>query len=90
MPVNLPSLLRPAPHALDAHDVLASFLRLARGKWGERMPLEPVRFTRDVLTVRCPSPLWRTELLFSAGDLRDALLRDLPLLTLRRISAVLV
>lgn len=89
MATKLQSLLRPVRRALEPHDVLAAFSSAARARWGERMPLEPVRYTRGVLTVRCPSPLWRTELTFTAevlvGQLRHALDGEHP----RRVAAAL-
>ncbi len=89
MATKLQSLLTPVPRHLDAQDVRAAFRRIAEARWGERMPLDPVRYARGVLTVRCPSPLWRTELLYSTEDVKDELARALPTLSLRRVSVVL-
>lgn len=74
---------------LEAQDVRAAFLRVARERWGNPMPLEVGRVYSGLLTVRCPDPLWRTEVLYSAEDLRAAIERQLPGLRLRRVSAVL-
>lgn len=81
----LPSFSR----AIEAHDVRAAFLRVARQRWGDQMPLEPARYARGMLTVRCPSPLWRTEVLYSTETIKEELSAELPQLFLRHISAVL-
>jgi len=87
---KLQTLLRSLPRNLEQEDILASFLRIARARWGERSALEPVHFSRGALTVRCPSPLWRTEITFHAEDVKEALLHELPGVTLQRVSGVLI
>lgn len=89
MATKLQKLLQPVPRALEPQDVFAAFQRAARQRWGERVPLEPVRVVRGVLTVTCPSPLWRTELLFTAHAVLTGLHHELPGSPVRRISAVL-
>lgn len=74
---------------LEQADVLAAFLRVARRRWGKDMPLHAVRFSRGTLTVRCPSPLWRSEVLFTVEELKDVLRDELPQISLSRISGVL-
>lgn len=78
------------PRGVESADVRAAFMRISRARWGDHMPLEPLRISRGTLTVRCPSPLWRTEMLFNAEDLQGSLLEELPGTSLTRISAVLV
>lgn len=89
MVTTLRSLLNAPRQSVEAQDVLAAFLRAARDRWGELVPLEPARYARGVLTIRCPSPLWRAEVVFQETGLKGVLLRELPGIYLRRISAVL-
>lgn len=89
MATKLAAALPLFPRAIEAHDVCAAFLRVARQRWGSQMPLEPARYARGVLTVRCPSPLWRTEVLYSTETIKEELAAELPQLSLRHVSAVL-
>lgn len=89
MATKLQRLLSRRVREPEAHDVFAAFTRLAGAMWGLRVPLEPRRFARGVLTVSCPSPLWRFELASHEEELRSQLQETLPTLSLRRIRAVL-
>ncbi|TSC72298.1 MAG: hypothetical protein G01um101438_616 [Parcubacteria group bacterium Gr01-1014_38] len=90
MAIKLQHLLQTPSRDTEPHDVYAAFTRLARVRWGQRAPLEPQQFTRGVLTVSCPSPLWRAEILSLGEELRSALQEALPTLSLRRIRAILL
>ncbi len=90
MVTKLQSLLRPVRRGLEPQDVVAAFLVAARARWGDRMPLDPARYARGVLTVRCPSALWRTELAFAARALAAELQRSLDSEHPRRLAAVLM
>ena len=89
MTTRLQSLLHRSARAIEPADIFAAFRRIARQQWGSVVPYEPVRYGRGVLTVRCSSPLWRTELLYNTEWMVGALLRDLPLLTLHRVTVLL-
>lgn len=89
MTTKLRALLSHRHAVVETQDVTAGFLRAARERWGDAMPLQPVRYTRGVLTVRCPSPVWRAELLGALRALEHDLTRELPQLSLQRISPVL-
>lgn len=89
MVTKLQHVLRRPRHQVEAHDVSAAFLRRARERFGERMPLAPVGVVRGALRVSCPSPLWRLELLYSADALLTALHRDLSEVALRRMTPIL-
>lgn len=89
MATKLQHLLRIPTHGTEPQDVTAAFTRLARTHWGASVPLEPRRFSRGVLMVACPSPLWKTELLFQEEILRQSLQETFPALSLRWIRAVL-
>lgn len=87
---KLSTLFSPTPHPIEAQDVLAAFRRCVGRFWGERVPVEPVRWSRHVLTVACASTLWRTEVLYHTENLKEELLRELPTTLLRRIAVLLV
>lgn len=89
MTTRLQSLLHHSARAIEPADVFAAFRRIARQRWGSVVPYEPVRYGRGVLTVRCSSPLWRTELLYSTDWVKETLLHDLPVLTLNRVTVLL-
>jgi len=91
MATKLQHLLHTSPRDVEPHDVYAAFTRLAKARWGDRAPFESQQFTHGVLTVFCPSPLWRAELLFQGEELRSALQEALPtIFPLRRIRALLL
>lgn len=91
MAEKLRVLFTKIPRGLEQADVFAVFLRVARARWGDYMPLEPIRFSHGTLTIRCPSPLWRVEVLFHANteDFKKNLLHKLPKLSLQRVSGIL-
>ncbi len=90
MAKRLSALLRAVSKPrLEAQDLRAAFLRVAKEWWGDLIPLEVGRVSFGLLTVRCPDPLWRTEVLYRAEDLRVAIERQLPGLRLRRVAAML-
>lgn len=89
MATKLHTLLHHRHTTMETGDVSGGFLRVARRRFGSSMPLEPVRYVCGVLTVRCPSPLWRAELLGMSHALERDLTRELPEISLQRISPVL-
>lgn len=89
MATKLGALLYQPRRGVEQQDLLAAFRRLARERWGERMPLEPLRVSRGTLMIVCPSPLWKTELLFQADMLVEELAHEIPGAPLRRITAFL-
>ena len=89
MATKLRTLLQQRHTTFETHDVSAAFLRVARAYWGDRVPLELARYTQGVLVVRCPSPLWRAELLGVLQSLECDLSRELPQASIQRISPVL-
>lgn len=88
--IKLRAFLRHQHVAVETHDVSGGFLRVARRHWGDTMPLEPARYTRGVLVVRCPSPLWRAELFSVLNSIEDELTNELQDHSFQKISPVLV
>lgn len=89
MATHLRSLLADRRGGAESQDISAAFLRAARQRWGERVPLVVASARHGIVRVRCPSPLWRTEVLYSAEELKGRVAELLPAAHVRRITTEL-